>query len=44
MANICYTNTDKLRDLQRPEGTFKIIVFSNAFIVFTHVIRQTERG
>lgn len=40
---ICYLNTDKFRDLQRPEGNFKNTVFSNTFTVFVHVIRQAER-
>lgn len=40
---ICYLNTGKFRDLQRPEGNFKNIVFSNTFTVFVHVIGQAER-
>lgn len=39
-----YIDTNKLSNVQKSQGTFKNIVFSYTFIVFTHAIRQTGRG
>lgn len=41
MGDICYMDIDKLRDLQRPEGIIKNIIFSN--IHYCHSCPKTNR-